>query len=471
MSDKTHATGQQWLRFLLLLALYALLSLAFQGLSLFFGYRRHVFGAEMLLAMLLFATGRKWFGAIVLLAALVLELALGMSSVFYLFEKDQLWDMTEFLFQARPAYLVALLMLPVLASVAIWIALSIQRGLGRNRNRIVLAQVLVALGLFQGQWVLSAETETFFAPTLSDRQHLLFGSTTHFIREVMLMNRLHTIGDRSDEYAEYVPIQHPSATQTIWGAGLPTSGRVLLVVAEGWGLPKEPAVLDQQIEALRRSPHVQMLRVDAVHAKGATAAGELRELCWVVPTRMNFRKMTPQAVGDCLPAQLRRQGYGTVGIHGAHGAMYRRTLWWPQVGLSESLFKENIPLGQEPCYSFPGHCDRHLLDTVKNKLVAEKTFVYWLSLNSHMPYDRRDIAIYRKEFCSVWSADNYGEQLCEYQNLHAQFFEGLATLAEDDRMKGLEVLVVGDHPPLFNDEGFRDRFVRNQVPVLHFVVQ
>lgn len=471
MNSSMQSTRQPWIGFFLFLLFYVFFNLTFQGVSLFFGYRRHFLGAEMLLATFFFISGRKWLGSITLLAALVLELALGMSSLFYLFEKNQLWDMLGFLFQARPTYLIALLMLPVLGFSAVWVAVRIQQGLNRNRPKAVLAQSLIALGLFQGQWVISAEADTFFAPTLSDRQHLLFGSTAHFIREVMKMNRLYVIGDRSDEHAEYFPIKQPSATQKIWGAHPPSSDRILLVVAEGWGLPTEHQVLEWQIEALRSSPHVQALRIDAIGAKGATAAGELRELCRVVPTRMNFRKMTPQAVGDCLPAQLRRQGYATVGIHGAYGGMYRRTLWWPQVGFSKTLFKENIPLTQEPCYSFPGHCDRHLLDTVKNNLTSEKAFVYWLSLNSHMPYDRRDVELYSTKNCSVLPVEEYGEQLCDYQNLHAQFFRGLANLAKDDRMKGVEVLVVGDHPPLFNDESSRSLFVRDQVPLLHFFVK
>lgn len=462
--------GQPWLKCLLLLALYALLSLAFHGLSLYFGYKRHFFGAEMLLALLLFALGWKRLGAVALVAALVLELALGLSSVFYLFEKDQLWDMVEFLFEARLSYLAALALLPVAAAAAVWAAMRIQQGVGRRRQ-MVLVQVLVALGLLQGQWVLSSEAQTFFTPTLAERPRLLFGSAAHFMREVMVMNRLAIIGDRADEHAEYVPIQHPSATQKVWRGGLPSAHRVLLVMAEGWGLPQEPAVLERQIESLRRSPHVQALRLDTIHAKGATAAGELRELCWVVPTRLNFRKMTPEKVGDCLPAQLRRQGYATVGVHGSYRAMYRRTLWWPQIGLSETLFKEDIPLAQEPCHSFPGHCDRHLLDTVKSRLEGDKAFVYWLTLNSHMPYDRRDVARYREALCDVWQAGEYWDQLCRYQNLHVQFFEGLAALAGDEAMKGVEVMVVGDHPPLFNDDDSRERFSRDQVPVLHFVVQ
>jgi hypothetical protein len=454
----------------LTVGLYLLLSFVFQGLSFYFGYKRYLLGAEILLALLLFTLGWRRLGAFALVSAIALELALGLSSVFYLFEKEQLWDMMEFLFQARTSYLSAMLLLPCLFFAVILVARRIYGDAGCRRY-LLFTQTLVALALLQAQWVLSSEGDTFFNPTLADRQHLLFGSTAHFMREVMAVNRLITIGDRPDEHAEYVPTQYPSATKSIWGGGVPASRRVLLVIAEGWGMPKNSEVLDKQIESLRRNIYVKGLRVDKVRAKGATAAGELRELCWVVPTRLNFRRMTPEAVGNCLPAMFRAEGYDTVGIHGAYGGMYRRALWWPQIGLSKTLFKEQIALSQEPCYSFPGHCDRYLFDIVKNKLEGEKVFVYWLTLNSHMPYDRRDVANFRQDLCGVWLMDKNWEQLCNYQNLHTQFFEGLSALIQDQKMKGLEVLVVGDHPPLFNDEDSKDRFARDQVPVLHFVVQ
>ncbi len=454
-----------------LLLLFLCLEVLFHGIAMHFGYHRYLFSAETLLAFCLFAMGFRVLGAVLLAISVLLELMLGMAAVFFLFEVDQLWDMAEFLFEARSAYLFALLALPLALVLSIWAALWIRKTAGQG-GWLLLTPVLQGLVLFQSQWMLSANDDTFFTPTLAKQDRLLFGSTAFFFGEIVKTNRLETIGAGPDEHAEYVPLQHASAAEVVWGKhGLPKSSRVLLVVAEAWGQPKDDALLRLQIEALGRSPRVSDLLLDKVHAKGATAAGELRELCSVIPTRLNFRKMTPEKVGDCLPARLARLGYSTTGIHAAHGAMYRRTLWWPQVGLQKLMFKENLPPSDEACYSFPGYCDRNLIDVVKSHLRQERSFAYWLTLNSHMPYDRRDVVNYREEFCKPLIVDRFKEQLCNYQNLHAQFFEGLASLIDDPSMKGVEVVVVGDHPPLFNDREVRDYFSRDQVPMLHFTVK
>lgn len=471
-SSRTHwkASLQRfpWGGHVFLLGSYVVLSALFQGLSLFFGYKRHLFGVELLLAMVLFALGWRLTGAVALIAAIALELTLGLASVFYLFNTGQLLDLTEYLFEARHAYLVALAALPLLAGMVIWSAMRVANKAGSG-VRLAWPLLLIGVALFQGQWMLSSERGDFFMPALADRQHLLFGSATHLVHGVMDVNGWQTVGSL-DSDADYVPIRHPSAAQLVWGGRLPTSSRILFVVAEAWGLPNEAAVLESQIQALRQNNHVQDLRLDHIHAVGATAAGELREMCGVIPTRLNFRLLTSQAVGDCLPAQLSRQGYVTVGVHGAVGSMYRRTLWWPQLGLAERLFKDDIVTGHEPCRSFPGHCDRDLLETVKHKLSADKVFLYWLTLNSHMPYDLSDVAHYRQALCNLWPT-GASEQLCNYQNLHTQFFDGLSSLAADPGMTGVEVVVVGDHPPLFNDAESRERFSRDQVPVLRFVVK
>lgn len=88
-----------------------------------------------------------------------------------------------------------------------------------------------------------------------------------------------------------------------------------------------------------------------------------------------------------------------------------------------------------------------------------------------MPYDRRDVARYMDALCDVWPTGEYGNQLCRYQNLHVQFFESLATLVEDASLNGVEVVVVGDQAPIFNDSASRARFELEQVPMLHFTVQ
>lgn len=452
-------------RCLFALAAYVVLSLIFQWASLHFGYKRHLLNAEMLMAMLLFVMGLRWLGVALFLVTVCLEMALGATTVFRLIDIGQVWDIAEYLFEARASYLMLLVLLLGFVAAVYWIAASSLKGV-HWRWLPLLASILML-----AQWQLSFAKATFFSPPFAERNELLFGSAAHFVHEVLSENRrrhVHIGADAGD--AEYIPIAHPSAASLTLGK-VPTSPRVLFIIAESWGLSKESAVIKQQISALNASAHVQNLRLGSIGAVGTTAAGELRELCARIPTRLNFREMTAEAVGECLPAKLAKQGYKTVALHAAFGAMYRRVTWYPVIGFDDLVFRETLPFTGTQCHSFPGYCDRELLGVVREKLNQDKVFLYWLTLNSHIPYDRRDVVNYRDGLCHAVFGVSYNEQLCGYQNLHVQFFEHLARLAEDSTMKGVEVVVVGDHAPIFNDSASRARFEQEQVPMLHFVVQ
>lgn len=441
------------------------LSLLFQWASVHFGFKRYLMSAEMMMALLLFVMGLRWLGVALFLATAGIEMALGATTVFRLIDIGQVKDIAEYLFEARVSYLVLLFLLLVFVAGAFWVAGSYLKQL-RKWWLLLLPMVLILV-----QWQLSFAKATFFSPPFAERSELLFGSSVLFVHKVLEENRRrHVHLGANSEDAEYLPITDPSAASLLWG-NQPTSPRILFVIAESWGMSKSPLVIQQQIAALIASAHVHALKLGSIDAVGTTAAGELRELCGRIPTRLNFRQMTEEAVGECLPAKLAKQGYRTIAMHAAFGAMYRRTHWYPVVGFDDLVFRETLPFEGTQCYSFPGYCDRHLLDVVRKKLDNEKVFLYWLSLNSHIPYDRRDVANYREVICRKAFGDVYSDQLCGYQNLHVQFFEGLARLAEEESLKGVEVVVVGDHAPIFNDSASRARFEQNKVPMLHFVVQ
>lgn len=449
---------------LLALCAFVTICATFEWVSLYFGYKRYLVSAEMLLAVIFVVGGRPWAGLVVFMMAVVLETLLGTITILRLIDAIQVWDIAEYLLDARRSYLVLLIAIFVLVSVFFWVG---SKGLRWVRLKWLL---LFALVLLTFQWYLSFAKASFFSPSFAEQNELLFGSTTLFVHSALEENRrkhLH-IGAYSDD-AEYVPISEPSAARVALGEKI-TSQRVLLVIAESWGLTKDPASINQQIQPIRRSTHVRDVSFFDIEAVGTTAAGELRELCGRVPTRLNFRGMTKAAVGVCLPAQLAELGYKTVSLHAAFGTMYQRVQWYPILGFGESLFREDLPFSGAQCYSFPGYCDRDMFDLVRRKMQKGKVFFYWLTLNSHVPYDRRDVANFRPNLCHAAFGSNSSEQLCNYQNLHAQFFEGLASLVEDPSMKGVEVLVVGDHPPIFYDSKTRELFSRDRVPVLHFVV-
>lgn len=452
-----------WTKCLWVLLVYTALALLFQWGSLHFGYKRHFFNAEMLFAFMLFAMGFRWLGVLAFAISIALELSLGITSILFLFDYAQIGDIAGFVLETNKSYLILLVLLVGIVAICFWAA-------SHCLKTIRWSWVLALFTLLLSSQVALSSIDILH-PNFSDRGSLWFGSSTHFTHDVLALNasRYKHIGAAD---ASYMPIQHPSASTLSLNQTHP-SKRILFIVAESWGQPKDSRIIEQQILALSQSDKVSALNLGKIHALGATAIGELRELCGKIPTALNFRSISRSGVGECLPEKFKKQGYKTVAIHGAHGVMYRRLMWYPVVGFDDMVFKEVLPdFESVQCHSFPGYCDQNLFEVVLGKLMSnEKTFLYWLTLNSHTPYDERDVVNYREGICDSVFEGERNRQLCNYQNLHVQFFEGLARLIENESMSGVEVVVVGDHAPIFNNESSRQRFEAAEVPMLHFFVK
>ncbi|MBT9552422.1 MAG: sulfatase-like hydrolase/transferase [Hydrogenophaga sp.] len=467
LADQPFQSRMGWIKIGLALIAFILLNAIFQYVAIRFGYKRYFINAEILVAVLAFSLRCRSIGLMLFLAAVGLEIMLGLTGVFHFMDVREASDMAEFAFLARTEYLISFVVLIALAIACFW---ATGRFFGEFRpNQVVLMLSFLGVGLTYSQWSLSEDNGNFFTPVHASRNTLWFGSSAFILKDSLELNRVKQAAS-GDPDIEYHRIRHPSAANFAIQE-IPSSQRILFVISEAWGLPKNSKVLEESIQALRNSPNVKDLEVQGVHARGATAAGELRELCGLIPSRMNLGKMTPELIGECLPQRLKKQGYKTVAVHGAESSMYRRSRWYPLLGFEQMIFKGDMPSADTDCYSFPGYCDKNIFPVVSDQLKQGKVFVYWLTLNSHIPYDRRDIVNYRKGLCGEFSAANEGELLCNYQNLHTQFFEGFAKLIEDEALRGVKVVVVGDHPPIFYDDEARGRFEAEQVPMLHFTVK
>lgn len=446
--------------------LCAALCLVWQGLAQHFGYKRYFISAEFAAALALGAMGWRWMATGLFVVAASLEPALGAASLLKLFNIDQLETMLGFSLEANAQYQVWAIAGAVLLLLLWW---GLLKAMPKARGRWLGGALAVLAAVQAG---MSFADGNFSRPVTAAQNRLLMGSATWFLHEQFELNgQVFELG-RHDNVA-YVAIKHPSAVQLAWGGGLPKAQKVLVVVAESWGLPRDTAMLEAQMAPVRAVAGLEVLNVGTVHAVGATAIAEFRELCGRLPTKLNLNEISRERVGDCLPATLKDRGYKTVGMHGAAGSMYKRERWYPALGLDELLFSEQLQdrlSGR--CYSFPGLCDRDMAGVVKTLLSGTApTFIYWLSLNSHMPYDKRDLAVDRPDVCKTALPPEHAEQLCVYHQLHLQFFEELAHILAAPGLHDVEVLVVGDHTPPFNSSEARDFFEKDEVPWLHLRVR
>lgn len=244
--------------------------------------------------------------------------------------------------------------------------------------------------------------------------------------------------------------------------------RMLLVVVESWGIFAAPSFQSEVIKPLLdiRSD-LSRWEQGWVPTHGNTVEGEIRELCRKVPTNINVAEIT--GTDGCLPAQLRLRGYRTYAFHGASGVMYDRASWYPRVGFEQLNFFETKRWPRR-CFSFPGACDQDVGQELSTVFAenSSKVFAYWLTLNSHSPYDERDAGDVEMP-CARFGLQ-HDDAACRAARIQRRFFQDMAGLVRSGRLQGVSVVVVGDHQPPMLTGSIANPVIDGQVPFLRFSI-
>jgi hypothetical protein len=244
-----------------------------------------------------------------------------------------------------------------------------------------------------------------------------------------------------------------------WAAAHPDRG-ILFVIVESFGVPTDPTIRawiqSQWLDpSLRQRFNVRTADVDF---KGSTTSAELRSLCMLAGS---YRSVDSAQGSACLPAQLAANGWSTVGIHGFSGRMFDRVNWWPKVGLQTTLFGEAPEFQGVRCgTAFRGGCDNILITTGVQSL-APRTFVYLLTLNTHLPIEPLAQGTPTPPTC--YSAGSNSE-VCDHVSATTAVLRHLRHTLETVSVAPL-VVVVGDHAPPFSNKLSRQAFIQNKVPL------
>ncbi|MDO4725443.1 MAG: hypothetical protein Q4A97_11880 [Comamonadaceae bacterium] len=309
---------------------------------------------------------------------------------------------------------------------------------------------------------------------------MVLGSQADFLHRVFyrsaIGHHLANAGEQGEQgEAHFKAWPHPTAAELAWGQAWkhakPLPGRMLLVVVESWGVPHQPQELALQMAPLLKAPGLELLAQGQVAFQGGTIAGELREVCSLASSRIDFKKVTPPPGHACWPQRLREQGYATASINGGSALMYNASQWHASAGFERSYFMQTFPGQARRCHSFPSLCDVDLAPFVADTLAAsDQSFVYWLSMNSHLPYDARDLRGKVSADCQAlgWAADSAS---CLHHSLIQEFFSALVEAISRPELAGAEVVLVGDHMPPFFQAEDRARFVAGVVPYAHLRVR
>ena len=253
----------------------------------------------------------------------------------------------------------------------------------------------------------------------------------------------------------------------------PYTNKILYIVSESWGYPRTVQAQKNMLEKIASIPNLEYLEEGYFDFAGSTVQGEMRELCnFNISNGYAFKQIDSSKFLNCIPNQLKQMNYYTYAMHGSSSQLYDRNDWYPKAGFQNTFFGENFP-DLKRCMAFNGVCDTELFNTVAEtfyKRQNDNIFFYWLTLTSHAPYSKQDI-INHRFICQNFGMDSEGD-ICRNAQLQTQFLDELAILMSMPQMKGVEVIVVGDHmPPVLTNEPIQPFLRWQDVSWLHFKVK
>lgn len=258
-----------------------------------------------------------------------------------------------------------------------------------------------------------------------------------------------------------------AATQTRFDALAGDGNHLLIVMVEALGVPRDPALRAKLMRRWREADvaRVYDVRFGSTPFWGSTTYGEMRELCgrW-----SDYHELVEKKDQGCLPARLAARGYRTTAIHGFDEGFFKRDHWYPNIGFQQMLFREDLRGGgAKTCGGvFPGPCDRDVPARIGDRLkrAEGRQFVYWLTLNSHIPVPASEQLRTKNcaRFDPVLARDH--AMICRLFIMWNDINDGLARMLTDPDLPPTDVLIVGDHAPPFFDRSQRTQFDAERVP-------
>jgi hypothetical protein len=252
------------------------------------------------------------------------------------------------------------------------------------------------------------------------------------------------------------------------GFGAPGHGRhnVVLVLVESLGVPMFAEGQAQFAADWDRPEWRARYAVSqgTVPYFGSTTHAEMRELCgqWNNYTTFDFEK------GGCLPQRMKMAGYQTTAMHAFDGGFFQRDEWWSKLDFQKEMFgPELAQAGVRSCGGvFPGACDTDIPAVIAKRIKqsSQPQFVYWLTLNSHLPV-LPDESLGTDQ-CSKAMAriGDVSPRLCRLFTVHHNLAQAISKMAMDPNLPPTDILIVGDHTPPFFDHSLRAGFDSENVP-------
>ena len=262
----------------------------------------------------------------------------------------------------------------------------------------------------------------------------------------------------ANELSAFVPV-----------AGAPRR-HLMLIMVESLGEPVGNEEMSRLMFARYNDPAIaerfEISTGDTTYYNSTTAA-EIRELCgrWG-----DYPEVMDKADASCLPAVLSDQGYETRAYHSFTGKFFDREKWYPNIGFQKQEFAEDLfKRGVRECGGvFPGVCDRDVPKLLAKDLKAsvKPQFLYWLTVNSHLPVPPgMNLDVDNCERVSPSLAADY-PMICRQFALWDQMDQAIIKEITAADFPETDILIVGDHMPPYYDRHHRSQFAPDRVPYL-----
>lgn len=447
-----------------LILLVVLPNIFFVLASSYFHLGRSLVNLDYLFAALLVVSPFTIIGYVLFAIFLLVDLLALVSQIFQFVRLDNLLYLSSFILEAPTTYQLTTAFGAVIILIFFWGVFSIKKNVGAAHTLVLfnLAIVIYAVSFYSDSR--SIEEQRVWRV---DNPPLV-GSPTYytwrlrsdlFFQSVFLDGQVfsdHKIsGATSKAYSNLEQEKYQ---------------KVLLIVNESWGVVHNDNINAKLLSPLKQlNDKITDFSSGEFGFSGATVAGELRELCNLAPLHFNLKDVK-EGFQHCLPHKLKQQGFNTTAFHAASGVLYDRIYWYKTAGFNNFYFFEHLNWDRR-CFSYPGGCDFEIIhDVTKSLSEPGKQFVYWLTLNSHATYDKRDIVLDIFN-CEEFDVDP-STQSCRNLKLQAQFFATLSKAIENAELDNALVIVVSDHAPIISDQEEKIRyFVDNKVNWLSFTVK
>lgn len=246
---------------------------------------------------------------------------------------------------------------------------------------------------------------------------------------------------------------------------------VVLIVVESWGLSADSTIRNSLVSSYTKGDLATKYKIlqGTVPFYGPTVSGEVRELCG---SKGGFEVLntSPAELQKCLPDRLAALGYHNIALHGMDGHLFNRNQWYSRIGFDEVRFRDSFQeQGLRNCPgAFPGTCDTDVADWIGDRLEKDEArprFIYWMTLNSHLPLPNPPL-LQNPASCSITDSARRMPALCSWYQLEDNVHQAIADLALRVSARPTVFIVVGDHAPPFSEPELRGGFSNTVVPYL-----